>query len=117
MFDTRREFVTALAGAGAMVIARFGRLAAQERPPRQAPDQERKQNEDEVTPEKSQTKALLEANDKDIKKNVEKLYELASDLKAEVEKTDSSKVLSMVLIKKAEEIERLAKDIKTRAKG
>jgi len=45
------------------------------------------------------------------------LYQLASDLKAEVEKTDSSQVLSIALVRKAEGIEKLAKEIKTRAKG
>jgi hypothetical protein len=69
------------------------------------------------TPEKSPTKALLEANEKDIKKNIEKLYQLATDLKTEVEKTDSSQVLSLAMVKKAEEIEKLAREIKTRAKG
>jgi hypothetical protein len=34
-----------------------------------------------------------------------------------VDKTDSAKVLSLAMLKKAEEIEKLAKDIKSRAKG
>ena len=68
-------------------------------------------------PAKSATKAILEENQKDIKKSIEKLFQLASDLKAEVEKTDSSQVLSLSLVRKAEEIERLAHDIKSRAKG
>jgi hypothetical protein len=62
-------------------------------------------------------KAALEENEKDIKAKVEKLFQLASALKEEVEKTDSVKVLSLAMVKKAEEIEKLAKDIKTRAKG
>ena len=69
------------------------------------------------TPPRSPTKALLEANEKDIKKNIEKLYQLATDLKVEVEKTDSSQVLSLAMVKKAEEIEKLAHEIKSRAKG
>ena len=48
---------------------------------------------------------------------MEKLYELATELKTEVEKTDSSKVLSLNLVRKAEEIEKLARDIKNRSKG
>ena len=68
-------------------------------------------------PGKSPTKVLLEANEKDIKKNIEKLYQLATDLKEEIEKTDSSQVLSLAMVKKAEEIEKLAHVIKTRAKG
>jgi hypothetical protein len=62
-------------------------------------------------------KKLLEENDKDMKKKVLQLYELASQLKEQVEKTDSSKVLSLDLVKKAEEIEKLAHDIKNRTKG
>jgi len=62
-------------------------------------------------------KKILESNDKDMKKKVEQLYQLASQLKAEVEKTDSSKVLSLDLVRKAEEIEKLAHDIKNRSKG
>lgn len=65
----------------------------------------------------SPDKRLLESNEKDIKKKVEQLYDLATQLKNEVEKTDSSKVLNLSLVKKAEEIERLARDIKNRSKG
>ena len=64
----------------------------------------------------SQTKAILKANDKDLKKKAEKLYQLASELKDEVEKTDSAQVLSLSLVKKAEEIEKLAREIKSRSK-
>ena len=63
------------------------------------------------------TKAILEANDKDIKKSVERLYQLAGELKTEVEKTDSVQILSLAMVKKAEEIEKLAREIKSRAKG
>jgi len=62
-------------------------------------------------------KKALEDNDKDMKKKVDRLYTLATELKAEVDKTDSSKVLSLNLVKKAEEIEKLARDIKNKGKG
>jgi len=52
-----------------------------------------------------------------MKKKVEQLYKLASELKDQVEKTDSTKVLNLDLMKKAEEIEKLAHDIKNRSKG
>ena len=65
----------------------------------------------------SPEKRVLDANEKDIKKKVEQLYQLATELKAEVDKTDSSKVLSLQMVKKAEEIEKLARDIKNRSKG
>jgi hypothetical protein len=62
-------------------------------------------------------KTRLEEHQKNIKKEVEKLYDLASELKTEVEKTDSTTVLSLAMVKKAEEIEKLAKQIKDHAKG
>lgn len=119
MSDTRRGFLTVLAGTGTLVLLRAGILSGQAKPsgrPATSDPTMEPENSDPVPP-KSPTKAILEANEKDIKKNIEKLYQLASDLKAEVEKTDSSQVLSLVLVKKAEEIEKLAHDIKARAKG
>ena len=62
-------------------------------------------------------KAVLEERQKNIKKDVQKLYDLAEQLKAEVEKTDSTTILSLGMVKKAEEIEKLAKQIKAHAKG
>jgi len=84
-------------------------------PPRQRPA--RPGEDDSGLPEKPATKAVLEENQKDIKKNVEKLFDLASQLKEQVEKTDSTTTLSLALVKKAEEIEKLARQIKDRAKG
>lgn len=100
-----------------MMLMQLGRLAAQVRGTTPPPIPGSKEKDEELPPAKPATKAILEANEKDIKKNVEKLYQLASELKAEVEKTDSTNVLSLAMLKKAEEIEKLAKDIKTRAKG
>jgi peptidoglycan hydrolase CwlO-like protein len=113
---TRRKFLMELATAGTMLGAAVGTASSQNptmprpAPPVQEPGPE---NPNLPSPEKRQ----LDENEKDIKKKVERLYELASELKAEVDKTDSSKVLSLNLLKKAEEIEKLAKDIKTRSKG
>jgi hypothetical protein len=121
MFDTRRGFLAGLAGVGTLAaLAGTGTLGQDpaKKPTRPGPPSAGGESDDsDAMPPKSPTKALLEANEKDIKKNIEKLYQLAADLKAEVEKTDSSQVLSLGLVKKAEEIEKLAHDIKNRAKG
>ena len=119
MIDTRRSFLTALAGT-ALMFMRAALLHGQAKPSSSRPtptDPAQQPENTDAAPLKSPSKALLEANEKDIKKNIEKLYQLATDLKAEVEKTDSSQFLSLALVKKAEEIEKLAHDIKTRAKG
>jgi hypothetical protein len=121
MSDTRRRFLALLAGTATLVLVRAASLSGQakpsSRPPAPHPDPTPESDAPVAGLGKSPTKVLLEANEKDIKKNIEKLYQLASDLKAEVEKTDSSQILSLALVKKAEEIEKLAHDIKTRAKG
>ena len=85
--------------------------------PGSRPQNPQQQKDDDANMPKPDPKMMLTANEKEIKKNVEKLYELASELKTEVEKTDSAKVLSLSMLKKAEEIERLAKEIRSRAKG
>jgi TolA-binding protein len=122
MFDTRRRFLSVFAGAGTLVMVRAASLGGQARPPSAPPppaSASQDQDMDEPAPPlgKSPTKIMLEENQKDIRKNIEKLYQLASDLKKEVEKTDSTEVLSLSLVRKAEEIEKLAHDIKSRAKG
>jgi hypothetical protein len=119
MLETRRNFLTGFCSAS-VSLGLAARAIAQQPQQRKNPttNVEPKVQDDDAVPLKpSATKALLEENNKDIKKNVEKLYQLASDLKAEVEKTDSVQVLSLAMVKKAEEIEKLAKNIKTRAKG
>ncbi len=66
---------------------------------------------------KPNERELLKANQKDLKRDVRRLLEVAQDLQKEVEKTDSSAVLSVSVVRKAEEIERLAKHIRGLARG
>lgn len=113
---TRRKFLTTwLASSVPLGILSY-ELLAQGRPQQtQQPPIKPTQKEDDSETPKFEAKTMLESNKKDIKKDVEKLFQLASDLKTEVEKTDSVQVLSMAMVKKAEEIEKLAKEIRSRA--
>jgi hypothetical protein len=112
----RRTFLGGLLTAG--LATRIAGQSLQGQNPKLPQDQK---TSPDATPENplapSAEKRMLEENEKDIKKKVEKLYDLATELKAEVDKTDSSKVLSLNLVRKAEEIEKLARDIKNRSKG
>jgi hypothetical protein len=112
---SRRKFLRATIAVGlpAGILALLP--IAQVRAQRQQPPQQQK--DDDTHPPKIDPKLILEANQKEIKKSVERLYDLASELKAEVEKTDSVQVLSMAMLRKTEEIEKLAKEIRSRAKG
>jgi hypothetical protein len=82
-----------------------------------APRRERSDTFDPSLPPAATKKALLEQRQKDRKKDIEKLFDLATQLKTEVEKTDATTTLSLALIKRAEEIEKLARQIKDNARG
>jgi hypothetical protein len=66
---------------------------------------------------KPDPKQVLKQNKEQIHDDVEKLYALATELKDEVEKTDSANVLSLTMVNKAEQVEKLAKQIKNLSRG
>ena len=118
MYTSRRRLL--VAGGVAALLWRCQMLAqdvsTRQNPPL-TPNSRRENGPDDPThgplPAGASTKAVLEQHQKDI----EKLYDLATQLKTEVEKTDATSVLSLGMVKKAEEIEKLAKQIKDHAKG
>ena len=118
MCDSRRSLLRSVVGVVATLAlaATAGRAQYpfQRQPSPIRPDDDEPNSNPNA---KSPKKVLLEENQKDIKKNIEKLFDLASQLKEQVEKTDATAVLSLSMVKKAEEIERLARQIKERAKG
>ncbi|MHB8755291.1 MAG: hypothetical protein ACYC92_10105 [Candidatus Acidiferrales bacterium] len=57
------------------------------------------------------TKAELTANQKEIRKDVNRLFSLAQDLKEQAGKTDTVIILSVAFLDKTREIEKLAKKI------
>lgn len=61
--------------------------------------------------------AILVQNQKNIRKDVARLYDLAGKLKKQVTQTDLSEVLSLNMIQTADEIGKLAKQITNLAKG
>lgn len=68
-------------------------------------------------PDASAKAAFAEQNRRTMKKDVEALYQLAAQLKVDVERNDSGSTLSVAFLRKAEEIEKLAKQIKSLAKA
>jgi hypothetical protein len=113
----RRRWLSLLGGCAAFFAAGAWARQTQPQNPTRPTGNEPAAPGEEGTKLQPPTKAILEANDKDIKKSVERLYQLAGELKTEVEKTDSVQILSLAMVKKAEEIEKLAREIKSRAKG
>lgn len=121
MFLSRRHVLATFAAAPFTLIPFIPTLARNQASDRRRPDgSQDASGADPSAPgsfSPKANKAMLEERQKNIKKDVEKLYNLAEQLKSEVEKTDSTTILSLAMVKKAEEIERLAKQIKDRAKG
>ncbi len=121
----KRQFLHTLIPMGMCIpVILFGNLAfardlqqGQPVPMPGLPGQpERNPNDDENLP-KVDTKLILEHNQKQIKKDVSELYTLAQQLKEQVAKTDSANVLSLPILEKAEQIEKLAKQIRSLAHG
>jgi hypothetical protein len=116
--ESRRKFLATIVSvgvpAGVLTLMSGAQVGATRATHPQNPQQPK---DDDSNAPKLDPKLMLEANQKEIKKNVEKLYDLASELKAEVEKTDSVHVLSVAMLRKTDEIEKLAKEIRSRAKG
>jgi hypothetical protein len=64
----------------------------------------------------SDPKALDLQNQAEIKAEIEKLYALVFELREQMKQTDAANTLSLTVVKKAQAIEKLAKQIKDRSK-
>ncbi len=67
-----------------------------------------------LPPRAADPKVQLKEDQKELRRDVDRLVQLAKDLKAESDKTPETDVLSLSLVKKAEDIEKLAHQIKDR---
>ena len=85
-------------------------------PPPSAQDDSDKKAPPALDPQTAR-KAQLAQNEKEFRAGVERLYELSGELRDEVQKAPPSGVLSVSMYKKTEAIEKLAKGLKTKAKG
>jgi hypothetical protein len=86
--------------------------------PQVPPLQQKPGREDEprIRMEKDMAKKANQARQADLKRDTEKLLKLATELKESVDKTNES-TLSVDVVKKAEEIEKLAHSVKDKMKG
>src|SRR5216684_33137 len=69
-----------------------------------------------ATPQKEMEKKANEERQAELKRDAEKLLKLSTELKDYVDKSNEN-VLSVDVIRKAEEIEKLAHNVKTKMKG
>jgi len=122
MRGTRRLIVTAIAVATALLVVEAGWLFAQYPPTPPPPPQPAEIPNPAGIHSNAQASAAakrsrLRQEEKEFREGVERLYQLAGELREEVQKTATTDVLSMRMVKKTEEIEKLAKQLKNKAKG
>lgn len=68
-------------------------------------------------PSRINPKAIEIENQKELRADVSKLYDMVVELKEQVEKPNANSTLSLSVMKKAQQIEKLAKQIKNLTRG
>jgi hypothetical protein len=108
-------FAVALAGPRALLDTAQGQR--RDKPSRlpQVPDASDSSGTDDIPlPPRSSPKTQLKEDQKVLRHDVDRLLQMATDLKDESDKTPETDVLSLSMVKKAEDIEKLARQIKER---
>jgi FtsZ-interacting cell division protein ZipA len=118
MMYTRRSALETLAGAAGSF------LVLQDQPPMprprvrtpvNPPEPAVKEDKD-ASPGISQ-KVSLQAKEKELRQTLEQLYAKVNDLKGQLEPMHTAEVFSVTVFKQTQEIERLAKRLKSCARG
>jgi hypothetical protein len=124
MRKTRRRFLMTLAATASCSMAANSFVFAQQRkenPFPTPPPSSETQNPAEAgaanSTAQSVKRAALQQNEREFRVEVNRLYQLAGELKQEVDKTATTEVFSVKMYKKTEEIEKVAKLLKGKAKG
>jgi hypothetical protein len=124
MEETRRRFLIALAAAASYSAAPDGAIFGQVRgdkpfpnPPASAETQNPAEKDAANADSQNANRAALMRNEKEFRAGVDRLYQLANELKQEVDKTVTTEVFSVQMYKRTEEIEKVAKLLKGKAKG
>ncbi|HXJ05424.1 MAG TPA: hypothetical protein VNH65_10020 [Candidatus Acidoferrum sp.] len=124
MSETRRRFLMTLAMAASCSVGKDGAVFAGQRknnPFPTPPQAAESPNPAELAAGKqdsqnSKRSALLQ-NEKEFRAEVHRLYQLVGELKQEVDRTVTTEVFSIQMYKRTDEIEKVAKQLKGKAKG
>ncbi len=115
MYSSRRVFIGAslsLAGSAAVVwAARQGPPAQQLPPPFPPPERP------ELPRNKKRDRVLLKANREAIDKDVTRMAELIDALQKQLKENDTTDILSLDVIRKSEEIAKLARQVRSLVRG
>lgn len=117
MLDARRSFVRKLGGAASSLLLfqdppiPTPRVKTPVNPPEGA------EKRDTEEPTRISPKTRLAAQEKELRETVEQLFAKVGDLRTQLAKTPSAEVFSVSIYKESQEIEKLAKRLKSCARG
>jgi hypothetical protein len=122
MRETRRGFLMTLAAMASCSASPGGSAFRQGKrvfplPPPPAEQQNPAEQQAPKTDAERAKRAALQQNEKEFRAGVDRLYQLAGELKEQVDKTVTTEVFSVQVYKRTEEIEKVAKLLKGKAKG
>ena len=118
MFETRRQVLFGLAGTlGYLSAASFPPLAAAQKPIRPTPPSSGLPSATPAQPKSVAPRVISPKDQETLRTNVEQISLLAAQLKKEYHSADANTVLSVSFVKTAEQIQKLAKQVKNIARG
>jgi hypothetical protein len=107
-----------LAGARALLAGEQGQQRHEPSRIPPIPDASGSNGTDDVPlPPRSDPRVQLEEDQKALKHDINRLVQMVKDLKDESDKTPDTEVLSLSLVKKTEDIEKLARQIRDRIRA
>jgi hypothetical protein len=122
MLYSRRNLVVTLATAAAALAAESALFSQshgtpQPRPSPNTPDPSNPWGLQGPPQKPTDKQVVNQQNQAEVRSSVQKLYELITELKEEVERSDTTKTLSVSVVKKSQQIEKLAKHVREVAKS
>jgi|SRR5579859_521997 len=124
MAETRRRFLMTLAVAASCSVAADGLVFARQRKrnpfptPPQAAETQNPAEAAAARPDSLNAKRIaLSQNEKAFRAEVDRLYQLAAELKQQVDETATTEIFSVQMYKRTQEIEKVAKQLRAGAKG
>jgi hypothetical protein len=119
--ESRRSLLITLASAASILAASPFLLCGQTIRPVPSPNAPNPNSPHRIGDPEPTTgtdpKTIDKQNQVEIRLEVQKLSDLVAELKEQIEKSDANSTLSLSVVKKAQQIEKLAKQIKDRAKS
>lgn len=112
MYLSRRVFIAASLGASVTTV-----WAAQNGAPPQFPPPFPAPEPPESPRSKKRDRAILKANREAITKDVTRMSDLVDALQKQLKESDTADILSLDVIRKSEEIEKLARHVRDLVRG